>query len=98
MLGSTIHWMPLVDAYSDYIPEDFRENADVLGYFPTKESLDQLSAKRVRYALIHVNDYNAAMRAELRERLREFSPYLRQVFADDETSLYEILGVPTGAR
>jgi hypothetical protein len=98
MLGSTIHWMPLVDAYSDYIPEDFLANADVLGDFPTKESLGQLSAEHVRYALIHVNDYQGAIGRELRERMTEFSPYLRQVFADDETSLYEILGAPTGAR
>jgi hypothetical protein len=98
MLGSTIHWMPLVDAYSDYIPEDFLANADVLGDFPTKESLSQLSAEHVRYALIHVNDYQGAIGRELRERMTEFSPYLRQVFADDETSLYEILGAPTGAR
>src|SRR5205823_12415896 len=28
MLSSTIHWMPLIDAYSDYIPPDFVEQAE----------------------------------------------------------------------
>jgi hypothetical protein len=99
MLGSTVHWMPLVDAYSDYIPEDFLESVDVLGEFPTMESLARLERDRVRYALIHVSDYtNATMRAGLRERMKEFSPYLREIYADDGTSLYEIPGVSTDAR
>jgi len=95
MLGSTNHWMPLVNAYSDYIPKDFLDTEGVLGEFPTKESLDALTASRVRYALVHVSAYTeASMRATLFDRLKEFSPYLRPVYADNDTRLYEIVGAP----
>ena len=95
MLGSTIHWMPLVDAYSDYIPEDFLEQMDVLGEFPTRESLAQLARDHARYALVHVSEYSdGPMRATLLDRLKEFAPYLRPIYTDSETQLYEILGAP----
>jgi hypothetical protein len=91
MLGSTIHWMPLVDAYSDYIPEDFLESMDVLGEFPTQESLAKLERDHVRYAIIHLSEYNGDIRTSLFDRLKEFSPRLRSVYTDNETQLYEIL-------
>jgi hypothetical protein len=92
MLGSTTHWMPLVDAYSDYIPDDFAESRDVLGEFPTRESLDWLASRHVRYALVHVDAYTEpAMRARLFDRLREFEPRLRTAYEDDATRLYEIV-------
>jgi hypothetical protein len=91
MLGTTIHWMPLVDAYSDYIPGDFLDSMDVLGEFPTQESLAKLEHDHVRYAIIHLSEYNGDMRTTLFDRLREFSPRLRTVYTDNETQLYEII-------
>jgi hypothetical protein len=91
MLGSTIHWMPLVDAYSDYIPGDFLDSMDVLGEFPTQESLDKLERDHVRYAIIHLSEYNGDIRTTLFDRLKEFSPRLRTVYTDNETQLYEII-------
>ena len=43
MLNSTVHWKPLVDAYSDYIPEDFTQRLEVLGDFPTEAALRDLA-------------------------------------------------------
>jgi len=91
MLGSTRHWMPLVDAYSDYIPQDFRDAADVLGEFPTSESIATLREQGVRYAVIHTADYGGPIRQALDERLAEFAPALRRLYADERTSLYEII-------
>jgi hypothetical protein len=90
MLSSTVHWMPLVDAYSDYIPTDFKANADVLGSFPTREAFKVLERDNVKYAVFHLDTYSPDMRRELMLRLQEFSPYLRQRYADERTSLYEI--------
>ena len=94
MLGSTAHWMPLVDAYSDYIPQDFIEKTDILGAFPTRESFKLLEKDRVRYAVFHVDLYGESLREPLVTRLREFAPYLKQHYADDRTWLYEIVGFP----
>ena len=93
MLSSTIHWMPLVDAYSDYIPPDFIAGAEILGDFPTKEAFRQLDRDHVRYAVFHVDSYGTQGDA-LRVRLTEFAPYLRRLYADDRIWLYEIVGFP----
>ena len=34
MLASTAHWQPLINGYSDHIPQDFRDNAAILRHFP----------------------------------------------------------------
>lgn len=94
MLSSTVHWMPLVDAYSDYIPKDFIAKADVLGDFPTREAFKLLEPDKVRYAVFHTDTYSADMRRDLSIRLQQFSPYLRQWYADERTSLYEIVAFP----
>ena len=38
MLNSTVHWMPLIDAYSDYIPDDFTAHMEALAGFPTRDA------------------------------------------------------------
>ena len=47
MLNSTVHWMPLVDAYSDYIPEDFTAHMDALGGFPSLDAFRVLVSRTV---------------------------------------------------
>ena len=94
MLSSTVHWMPLVNAYSDYIPKDFIAKADVLGGFPTRDAFKLLEPDRVRYAVFHTDTYSDDMRRDLSTRLQQFSPYLRQRYADERTSLYEIVAFP----
>jgi hypothetical protein len=93
MLSSTTHWMPLVDAYSDYIPQDFIERAEILGGFPTKDAFKELQHDHVRYAVFHVDNYGTQGDA-LRARLTEFAPYLRRLYADDRIWLYEIVAFP----
>jgi hypothetical protein len=94
MLSSTTHWMPLVDAYSDYIPQDFIDHAEVLGGFPSREAFKLLEPDRVRYAVFHLNLYSPAAREALLIQLREFARYLRVCYADDQIWLYEIIGFP----
>ena len=94
MLSSTAHWMPLVDAYSDYIPTDFIGKAPVLGEFPTYEAFKLLERDQVRYAVFHMDTYSTDMRRALESRLERFSPYLRQHYRDERTALYEIIAFP----
>jgi len=86
--------MPLVDAYSDYIPRDFIAKADVLGDFPTREAFKLLEPDEVRYAVFHKDTYSPETRRDLERRLQEFSPYLEQRYADERTALYEIITFP----
>ena len=94
MLASTMHWQPLVNAYSDYIPPAFNERLDVLGGFPSRDALLALGGDGVRYAVIHWDALVEEQRGALRERLERFAPYLRVLYEDPEASLYELTGLP----
>lgn len=90
MLASTTHWMPIVNAYSDYIPARFQENLQVLGDFPSHESLRLLTEDGVRYAMFHLDSYGT-LRGELDRRLAEFAPQLALRYEDPAMRLYEII-------
>ena len=90
MLNSTTHWMPLVNGYSDFIPQDFRSAAPTLAGFPSLEALEVLEPLQPRYVMIHLDQFEAAARANIIDRLDAFASYLRPIFATDDTRLYEI--------
>ena len=94
MLASTAHWMPMVNGYSDYIPADFNEHVLLLASFPSRDSFKILEPNRVRYAVFHMYGYDSVNRAQVLERLKQFEPYLRPLYMDDATRLYEIVGFP----
>jgi hypothetical protein len=98
MLGSTAHWQPLVNGYSDYMPRDFEAIEGQLGTFPSAESFALLQRDQVRYAIFHVKDYKGAQFPALLNRLATFAPYLQRLYADDQMLLYEITAYPTAAR
>ena len=94
MLNSTIHWMPLIDAYSDYIPDDFTAHMAALGGFPSRDAFDVLEPIHGRYAVFHVDMYSPDARAALERRLHAFAPYLKQRYGGDRLWLYEIVEYP----
>ncbi len=94
MLASTAHWMPMVNGYSDYIPPDFYEHVMLLAPFPSRDAFKILEPNRVRYAVFHMNGYNTENRNDVLTRLKEFEAYLRPLYTDDTTRLYEIVGFP----
>jgi hypothetical protein len=94
MLASTAHWMPMVNGYSDYIPPDFYEHVMTLAPFPSRDAFKILEPDRVRYAVFHMYGYNAENRHDVEERLKQFAAYLRPLYADANTQLYEIVGFP----
>ena len=94
MLASTIHWMPLVNAYSDYIPEELNNNLEALGDFPSEDAFRLLARDRVRYVVFHVDRYSPEMTMRLRAGLQAFAPYLRRLWADNHLELYEIETFP----
>jgi hypothetical protein len=94
ILGSTIHWMPLVNAYSDYMPQDFIDETPTLGSFPSRESFMLLARDGVRYAVVHLDLLGREARDDLVKRLREFDAHLSRRYADERIWLYEIVSYP----
>jgi hypothetical protein len=94
MLQSTSHWMPLVNGYSDYTPPDFTEHVLTLAPFPSRDAFKVLEPNKVRYAVFHMYWYNAENQRDVFARLKEFEAYLRPLYVDEGTRLYEIVGFP----
>lgn len=94
MLGSTAHWQPLINGYSDHIPEDFREQVVPLSSFPTRESFLLLGTIGARYVVFHLNLYDSRSRERVLERLQTYGRYLRPLVQEDNVWLYEIVDWP----
>jgi hypothetical protein len=93
MVLSTAHWMPLVNGYSDHIPQDFRQAAFVLDSFPSNDSFRVLERHRVRYVGVHWDMYGPRA-SEIRARLEPFARYLRPLAKDRDFTLFEIVSFP----
>ena len=94
MLNSTAHWMPLVNGYSDHIPQDFRDTVLPLSSFPTRESFQILGKAGTRYVIFHLDMYDAALARRLLERLDTYAQYLRPLSQEGDVWLYEIVDWP----
>ena len=95
MLASAYHWQPLINGYSDHIPQDFRDNALPLSGFPSRESFAILERSQARYVVAHLDLMDAQSRGSLIDRLdREYVNYLRPLEKDGDVWLYEIIAWP----
>ncbi|HZR26946.1 MAG TPA: hypothetical protein VFA59_25345 [Vicinamibacterales bacterium] len=94
MLQSTSHWMPLVNGYSDFTPPDYLTNVETLAAFPSRPAFKVLEAGKVRYAIFHRYWYSDETWATVTPRMKELSRYLKPIFVDEGTQLYEIVGFP----
>jgi len=93
MLASTVHWMPLVNAYSDFTPEAFDDNLEAIAGFPSRASLAVLGKDRVRYAVVHLDEYRKNHQIErLETSLAEAAPHLKLLYGDNRSRLYELIG------
>lgn len=95
MLASTAHWQPLINGYSDHIPQDFRDNAPILAGFPSPEAFAVLEPLQARYAVIHLELMNGENRDSTIRRLDvDYANYLRPIVKDGDVWLYEIIAWP----
>ena len=94
MLNSTTHWMPLVNGYSDHIPQEFRNQVRPLSSFPTREAFQILGKAGARYVLFHLNMYDRRSRERLLERIETYRAYLRPLVQEGDVWLFEIVGFP----
>jgi hypothetical protein len=94
LFGSTYHWQPLVNGYSDLIPPDFPEVAKLMTRFPDQASFDMLRARQVKYVVIHLDDYEPRFRDELLSRFPPYEKHLQRLATAQNTWLYEIVSWP----
>ena len=95
MLLSAYHWHPLVNGYSDHIPQWFRDEVIRISSFPTAESLQIVVGRhQARYAIFHTRYYDGRSRQRLRERLAQYRDYVRPILSEGDVWLYEIVGAP----
>ena len=95
MLASTAHWQPLINGYSDHIPQDFRDNARTLVDFPSPESFAILQPMQARYAVVHLDLMAPPARDALIKRLdNDYVGYLKPLEKDGSVWLYEIVSWP----
>jgi hypothetical protein len=95
MLGSTWHWQPLVNGYSDYIPPDFFVGGPLLESFPNAEGFAWLRERGTRYVVFHLGLYDEAQRRRLQERIASHAAYLQPKYLFGTVHLYEIVAWPS---
>lgn len=95
MLSSTAHWQPLINGYSDHIPQDFRDAAPKINSFPSAEGFAALEPLGARYVVVHLDLMSAANRAAIIKRLDvDFLGYLKPLDKSGDVWLYEIVSWP----
>ena len=95
MFDSIWHWQPLINGYSDYIPQDFRDMAIPINGFPDATSFRILREHQARYVVIHLDTYgDAEKRAILLARFPPYKDYLKPIVQTGETWLFEIVNWP----
>jgi hypothetical protein len=94
MLQSTTHWRPLINGYSDHIPDDFRRMVFGLSTFPSRGAFELLRRRRVRFVVVHAHLYDDRNRRKLLDGLQTYGAYLRAILKHDDVWLYEITRWP----
>jgi hypothetical protein len=94
MLGSTVHFQPLINGYSDHIPREFRAQVLPLSSFPTREAFGILGRIGARYVVFHLNGYDRRSRQRVLERLQQYQRFLRPLVQQDDVWLFEIVDWP----
>lgn len=94
MFWSMWHWQPLVNGYSDFIPEDIRALAVPINGFPDAGSFRLLRERGVKYVAIDWRTYNEGAAAVMRARFPPYAQHLRPLVTSGPVSLYEVIGWP----
>jgi hypothetical protein len=71
VINSTAHWRPLLNGYSGYLPQSYRDRAPFFWYFPQPRALDRLKPEGVTHVMVHLERWPAHERADLERVLRE---------------------------
>lgn len=89
VLNSTAHWRPLMNGYSGYTPQSYRDFADVFWYFPEPEALAAIRAAGATHLVLHPERFGADAAETLRLALA--NPQLeRMAVSRNNVTLFRI--------
>ena len=91
MLGSTVHFLPMVNGYSGFTSARHDRLFRELASFPSENGMSELEKLSVRYAVFHRSGYDEAEWNALLERTSHFSDRLELRASFDEGRLYSIV-------
>ena len=89
MLMSVRHWQPLINGYSDYMPEDAVAAMTALSSFPSTESIGALRIRQARYVTVHWGLYPPDDAERIHAWLRQSNDLISLLDATD-VSLYQL--------
>jgi hypothetical protein len=90
MLGSTYHWKPLVNGYSDHIPGEAFADMFKLAGFPAATAWDTLGRRHARYVVVHWNLYSPVEIHTLAAEVVRPDRGLRLLLDSPDASLFEV--------
>jgi hypothetical protein len=88
MLWSTVHWKPIVNGYSGFMPASYRRMSEAMRTFPDPPTTDVLRAAGVTHVIIHRNRFGAGRDMLIASMLGsgEFEP----VAGDEQVRLFAL--------
>jgi len=86
---SSVHRKRMLNGYSGYFPNIYHDHSIVLDNFPTTEGITMLEKTRVRYILIHADEYVNQPYSDVARKIRNY-PALVQVAQFGNDYIYRL--------
>ena len=77
LVNATAHWRPLVNGYSGYVPQSYREHARTFWFFPREHAIEAMRKAGVTHVMIHPEHFGNE--TEEMWRAVAASPYLERI-------------------
>lgn len=77
LVNSTVHWRPILNGYSGYLPQSYRENAKLFWFFPAEHAIQAMRRAGATHVMIHPNGFGHE--AEAMWQAVAASPYLERI-------------------
>lgn len=85
---STFHNKKMINGYSSYFPPSYSRTAEVMENFPTKEAVQLIRDRKIKYLLINTEQYGNLW-PEIETKLREFE----EVVLVEEIGIHRIYSI-----
>jgi len=77
LLNSTRHWKPMINGYSGFVPDSYREHFEEIAGFPDARAIAALRGLGVTHVFVHTNQMRGEAVAEI-ERLASLQELRRE--------------------
>ena len=89
VLNSTAHWRPLMNGYSGFMPQSYRDYAETFWFFPREHAIQAMRRAGVTHVMVHPLRFRRD--APEMKRMIDASPFLeRLAVGRNEITLYRL--------